>query len=52
MFNIGLGEILLVIIVAIIVLKPKDIPVLMEKIGLQLNIVKRFAQAIIRGLNE
>jgi Sec-independent protein translocase protein TatA len=52
MFNIGFSEILLIIIVAIIVLKPKDIPVIMEKAGLQFNMLKRFVQAVLRGLNE
>jgi len=52
MFNIGLSEILLVVVVAVIVLKPKDFPILMEKIGLQANMLKRFVQAILRGLHE
>jgi Sec-independent protein translocase protein TatA len=52
MFNIGFGEILVVLVVAVIVLKPKDFPLIMEKVGLQVNIVKRFVRALLQGLNH
>ena len=42
MFGIGFGELVLILVIAILLLKPEDAPKIMEQIGLKIFQIKRY----------
>lgn len=42
MFNIGFGELLLVALIAILVLKPEDIPKVAQTVGLKIAQIRKY----------
>ena len=50
--QIGWFELLVIIIVAILVIGPKDIPIVLKKIGSQVGSLKRYFSDIQKNVNE
>lgn len=50
LFNIGVGELLVVAIVALLVLRPEDLPVLARKLGAAVSYLRQQSVALQRLL--
>ena len=50
--QIGWFELLLIIIVAIVVIGPKDFPVVLNKIGSWVGTIKRYFSDVEKNVNE
>ncbi len=50
--QIGWFELLLIIIVAIVVIGPKDFPIVLKKIGSWVGTIKRYFSDVERNVNE
>ena len=52
MLQIGWFELLVIIIVAILVIGPKDFPVVLKKIGTWVGSIKRYFSDVQKNVNE
>ncbi len=52
MFQIGWFELLIVVILSIVIIGPKDFPVVLKKIGSWVGTVKRYFSDIQKNVNE
>tara|TARA_B100000579_G_C22052964_1_gene497885 strand:- start:286 stop:498 length:213 start_codon:yes stop_codon:yes gene_type:complete len=50
--QIGWFELLLIIVVAIVVIGPKDFPVVLKKIGSWVGTIKRYFSDVEKNVNE
>tara|TARA_A100001011_G_C14253303_1_gene818896 strand:- start:136 stop:339 length:204 start_codon:yes stop_codon:yes gene_type:complete len=50
--QIGWFELLLIIIIAIIVIGPKDFPIVLKKIGSWVGTIKRYFSDVQKNVNE
>ena len=50
--QIGWFELLVIIIVAILVIGPKDFPIVLKKIGSWVGSIKRYFSAVQKNVNE
>ena len=50
--QIGWFELLLIIIVAIVVIGPKDFPIVLKKIGSWVGTIKRYFSDVERNVNQ
>ena len=50
--QIGWFELLIIIIVAILVIGPKDFPIVLKKIGTWVGSIKRYFSDVQRNVNE
>ena len=52
MFSVGFGEVILVLIVALIVIKPEDIPRVSELLGLKVRMLRRYFAGAYQSWRE
>lgn len=50
--DVGLAEILVVALVALLVMKPEDVPVVMRKAGVAFAYLQRFVSGMLSGWKE
>jgi Sec-independent protein translocase protein TatA len=50
MLNIGLGELLLIAIICLLVIKPEDLPKIAHKLGAFSQYSRRMLDALFKGL--
>ena len=51
MFNIGIGELLLLFFIAFIVIGPKDLPKVVREIGRAVRYMKRLMADVMKSIN-
>lgn len=52
MFNIGLSEIVILVILSVILMNPKDLPKLMRKVGHMMGTFRKYKDALNRELDS
>ena len=50
--DVGLSELLLIVLVAVVVLKPEDVPVVMHKAGVVVAHVRHYVNGMWLGFKE